>query len=71
MMDIVFVYSDPPFYSYHANSWLVKITSNGRYVLAPTIYGQIFVFNMKSGNVTAILKEHEGEYLVIYMACVT
>ncbi|KAI8989312.1 WD40-repeat-containing domain protein [Pilobolus umbonatus] len=45
--------------SYHANSWLVKITSNGRYILAPTIYGQIFVFNMLSGQVTSIIKEHE------------
>ncbi|KAI9250449.1 WD40-repeat-containing domain protein [Phascolomyces articulosus] len=44
---------------YHANSWLVKITSNGRYILAPTIYGQIFVFNILTGQVTAILKEHE------------
>ncbi|KAI9321404.1 WD40-repeat-containing domain protein [Dichotomocladium elegans] len=44
---------------YHANSWLVKITSNGRYLLAPTIYGQVFVFNMSSGQLTAILKEHE------------
>ncbi|KAI9488386.1 WD40-repeat-containing domain protein [Zychaea mexicana] len=44
---------------YHANSWLVKITSNGRYILAPTIYGQIFVFNILSGQLAAILKEHE------------
>ncbi|KAI9252833.1 WD40-repeat-containing domain protein [Phascolomyces articulosus] len=44
---------------YHANSWLVKITSNGRYLLAPTIYGQIFVFNMSTSQLTAILKEHE------------
>ncbi|KAI7852340.1 WD40-repeat-containing domain protein [Circinella umbellata] len=44
---------------YHANSWLVKITSNGRYLLAPTIYGQIFVFNMATSQLTAILKEHE------------
>ncbi|KAI9470667.1 MAG: WD40-repeat-containing domain protein [Benjaminiella poitrasii] len=43
---------------YHSNSWLVKITSNGRYILAPTIYGQIFVFNMLTGQVTAILKDH-------------
>lgn len=46
-------------FRYHANSWLVKITSNGRYLLAPTIYGQIFVFNMLSGQVTAIIKEHQ------------
>ncbi|KAI8384971.1 WD40-repeat-containing domain protein [Radiomyces spectabilis] len=44
---------------YHANSWLVKITSNGRYILAPTIYGQIFVFNILTGHLTAILKDHE------------
>lgn len=43
---------------YHSNSWLVKITSNGRYILAPTIYGQIFVFNIATAQVTAILKEH-------------
>jgi WD40 repeat protein len=48
-------------YSYHANSWLVKITSNGRYLLAPTIDGQIFVFNMRTGKASAIIKEHEGK----------
>ncbi|KAI7896073.1 WD40-repeat-containing domain protein [Mucor mucedo] len=53
--------------SYHANSWLVKITSNGRYVLAPTIYGQIFVFNMKTGKVSAIIKEHEGNAIVVVL----
>ncbi|KAI7865731.1 WD40-repeat-containing domain protein [Spinellus fusiger] len=46
---------------YHANSWLVKITSNGRYILAPTIYGQIFVFNLLTGQLSAILKDHEGK----------
>lgn len=45
---------------YHANSWSVKITSNGRYLLAPTIYGQMFVFNMLTGEVSAIIKEHQG-----------
>ncbi|CAO3679170.1 unnamed protein product [Umbelopsis vinacea] len=44
---------------YHSNSWLVKVASNGRYLLAPTIYGQIFVFNLLSGQVSAILKDHE------------
>jgi len=55
---VVFTFSIYPS-RYHANSWLVKITSNGRYLLAPTIYGQIFVFNIKSGQVTAIIKEHQ------------
>ncbi|KAI8140478.1 WD40-repeat-containing domain protein [Fennellomyces sp. T-0311] len=51
---------------YHANSWLVKITSNGRYILAPTIYGQIFVFNILTGQLTAILKEHEDGFVKVY-----
>ncbi|KAI8994642.1 WD40-repeat-containing domain protein [Pilobolus umbonatus] len=51
---------------YHSNSWLVKITSNGRYILAPTIYGQVFVFNMLTGQVTAILKEHQDGCVKVY-----
>ena len=47
--------------SYHANSWLVKIASNGRYILAPTIYGQLFVFNMLTEQLTGIVKEHQGK----------
>lgn len=57
----VFTHIDPIIYSYHSNSWLVKIASNGRYLLAPTIYGQIFAFNMLTGQVTGILKDHEGK----------
>ncbi|RUS28424.1 WD40-repeat-containing domain protein [Jimgerdemannia flammicorona] len=44
---------------YFANSWLVKIASNGRYILAPTPYGQVFVYNIGTGEVTAMLKDHE------------
>lgn len=44
---------------YHANSWLVKIASNGRYILAPTIYGQLFVFNIMTEQLTGIVKEHQ------------
>ncbi|KAI9305369.1 WD40-repeat-containing domain protein [Cunninghamella echinulata] len=44
---------------YHSNSWLVKIASNGRYLFAPTLYGQIFVFNILTGQVTSIIKEHQ------------
>lgn len=48
-------------HSYHANSWLVKIASNGRYILAPTIYGQLFVFNIMTEQLTGIVKEHQGK----------
>lgn len=39
---------------------MVKIASNGRYLLAPTLHGEVFVFNILSGRVTAILKDHDG-----------
>lgn len=48
--------------SYHANSWLIKITSNGRYLMAPTIYGQIYVFDMRNGNVSLVIKGHDGTF---------
>ncbi|CAO3628262.1 unnamed protein product [Cunninghamella blakesleeana] len=47
---------------YESNSWFVKVTSNGRYILAPTINGQVFAFNLLTGQTTAILKAHsKGE----------
>ncbi|CAO3590055.1 unnamed protein product [Absidia cylindrospora] len=46
---------------YRANSWMVKISSNGRYIFAPTMEGQVFVFNLLTGQVTGIVKGHEGK----------
>ncbi|TPX63545.1 hypothetical protein SpCBS45565_g06540 [Spizellomyces sp. 'palustris'] len=45
---------------YRSNSWLTKISSNGRYVLAPTYDGAVVVFSLASGQVTAVLRDHEG-----------
>ncbi|KAJ3052793.1 hypothetical protein HK097_005660 [Rhizophlyctis rosea] len=44
---------------YRSNSWLIKITSNGRYIAAPTYDGSIIMFNMKTGSVGAILRDHQ------------
>ncbi|KAJ3039586.1 hypothetical protein HDV00_012043 [Rhizophlyctis rosea] len=44
---------------YRSNSWLIKITSNGRYIAAPTYDGAVCMFNMKSGRVSAILRDHQ------------
>ncbi|ORZ21568.1 WD40-repeat-containing domain protein [Absidia repens] len=44
---------------YRANSWMVKISTNGRYIFAPTMEGQVFVFNLLTGQVTGIIKAHE------------
>ncbi|KAJ2781526.1 hypothetical protein GGI15_003198 [Coemansia interrupta] len=44
---------------YLSNSWLIRIASNGRYLLAPTLNGQVFVFSLAGGQVTGILRDHE------------
>ncbi|KAI9094710.1 WD40-repeat-containing domain protein [Phlyctochytrium arcticum] len=45
---------------YRSNSWLTKISSNGRYVLAPTYDGAVVIFEMASGGVVGVLRDHEG-----------
>ncbi|KAI8805036.1 WD40-repeat-containing domain protein [Cladochytrium replicatum] len=50
-------YSDE---KYLSNSWLVKISSNGRYVAAPTFDGQVFLFELATGQVVEVLKDHEA-----------
>jgi WD40 repeat protein len=38
---------------------LVRIASNGRYIAAPTYQGGVFFFDIKTGNVTGMLNDHE------------
>ncbi|ORX74831.1 WD40 repeat-like protein [Linderina pennispora] len=44
---------------YLSNSWLIRIASNGRYLLAPTLNGQVFAFHIATGKVTGILRDHD------------
>ncbi|CAG8475573.1 5607_t:CDS:10 [Funneliformis mosseae] len=44
---------------YHSNSWLIKISSNGRYIAAPTMDGGVFIFNLRTGQVTSILRDYD------------
>ncbi|KAG0301980.1 hypothetical protein BGZ99_003248, partial [Dissophora globulifera] len=44
---------------YFSNAWLIKIASNGRYMMAPTCTGEVFIYNLKTGQVTGILKDHD------------
>ncbi|OLY82140.1 putative serine/threonine-protein kinase PkwA [Smittium mucronatum] len=46
--------------NYLSNSWLIRISSNGRYVLAPTYNGQVFVFHIATGKLVSILRGHQG-----------
>lgn len=45
---------------YRANSWLMKVSSNGRYITAGTYEGQVFCFNLRTGGVSAVLRDHEA-----------
>ncbi|RKO84670.1 WD40-repeat-containing domain protein [Blyttiomyces helicus] len=45
---------------YCSNVSLIRITSNGRYVAAPTFDGAVVFFNLESGQVTGLLADHEG-----------
>ncbi|KAF9431009.1 hypothetical protein BGZ94_000476 [Podila epigama] len=51
---------------YFSNAWLIKIASNGRYMLAPTCTGEVFIYNLKTGQVTGILKDHEDGQVKVY-----
>ncbi|KAJ2746248.1 hypothetical protein GGI20_001528 [Coemansia sp. BCRC 34301] len=44
---------------YLSNSWLIRLTSNGRYILAPTLNGHVFVFSIATGQVTSVLRDHD------------
>ncbi|PRP83385.1 hypothetical protein PROFUN_09413 [Planoprotostelium fungivorum] len=42
---------------YLSNSWFMRCASNGRYVLSPNTDGKIFVWNMQTQSVVAILRD--------------
>jgi WD40 repeat protein len=44
--------------SYISNSWLVKIISNGRYLFSPDVKGRVFIWNLKTAKLVAILQDH-------------
>lgn len=46
--------------NYHSNSWLIKVTSNGRYIVSPTYDGKLFIFNLSTGKLTGMLHYHDG-----------
>jgi WD40 repeat protein len=43
---------------YKSNVWLMKCNSNGRYMCSPTTDGRVFVWNLRSREVAAILFDH-------------
>eukprot|EP01121_Diplochlamys_sp_Union-15-3_P003214 TRINITY_DN1306_c0_g1_i4.p1 TRINITY_DN1306_c0_g1~~TRINITY_DN1306_c0_g1_i4.p1 ORF type:complete len:216 (+),score=25.07 TRINITY_DN1306_c0_g1_i4:43-690(+) len=43
---------------YSANSWPVKISSNGRYICAPTADGRVFMWNIRTCNLVGVLADH-------------
>jgi WD40 repeat protein len=57
-LETVHTYNHP---EYVSNSWLIKIRSNGRYLFAPTSNGKVFVWNLKTTKLAAILHDHADE----------
>lgn len=39
----------------------MKIASNGKYLIAPTLNGKLFFFDILSGKVLKILNDHDGK----------
>ena len=59
---------------YQSNVWLMKLNSNGRYVLSPTTDGRVFVWNVRTKEIVAILNDHGSMFLFsfffqIYFNC--
>ena len=46
---------------YRSNIWMLKLATNGRYVLSPTTEGKVFVWNLRSAELVAILNDHGSE----------
>jgi WD40 repeat protein len=57
-LETVHTYLHPEFTS---NSWLIKINTNGRYLFSPTSNGKIFIWNMATTKLAAILHDHGDE----------
>ncbi|KAL6073692.1 SH3 and multiple ankyrin repeat domains protein 1 isoform X1, variant 2 [Balamuthia mandrillaris] len=45
--------------SYKANSWPVRVASNGVYIAAPSVQGEVFIWHLKTGRLNCILAFHE------------
>jgi len=56
--------------SYFANIWLMKFTSNGRYLISASTGGNIFVWNLRSKELVAIITEHNHSELPTRDICI-
>ncbi|KAJ3211968.1 hypothetical protein HDU82_004379 [Entophlyctis luteolus] len=45
--------------SYQSNSWPTKVATNTRILVAPTNVGDVVIFNLASGRVAGILRDHK------------
>eukprot|EP00124_Ichthyophonus_hoferi_P003283 Ihof_evm2s276 gene=Ihof_evmTU2s276 len=46
---------------FHSNSYLCRLATNGIYVVAPTVTGSAFIWNLANGNKVAVLADHSLE----------
>ena len=47
-------------FRFHANSYLCRNATNGRYLAAPTVTGSVYVWNASTGDKVAVLGEGAG-----------
>lgn len=46
---------------FQCNIWFTKFSSNGRYLVCSTTVGQVFIWNLKTKELTAVLQNHSAE----------
>lgn len=44
-------------FRFHANSYLCRLGTNGRYVAAPTVTGHVYIWNVAAGQKVAVLRD--------------
>jgi hypothetical protein len=47
-------------FSYDSNYPMARIATNGRYLVAPTSRGKVFIWNINSGALTAVLSDRRN-----------
>eukprot|EP01114_Cavostelium_apophysatum_P022749 TRINITY_DN8336_c0_g1_i1.p1 TRINITY_DN8336_c0_g1~~TRINITY_DN8336_c0_g1_i1.p1 ORF type:complete len:617 (+),score=168.47 TRINITY_DN8336_c0_g1_i1:139-1989(+) len=43
---------------YHSNMWMTKFATNGRYILSPTTEGKVFIWNIQTKALVAVMHDH-------------
>jgi len=56
--------------TYFANIWSLKFVCNGRYIISVSAEGNLFVWNIRSGDLVAVINEHNQSALAVRDICI-